>query len=29
MFTLKQGKGGGIYCLNETSACEKYPGGHW
>jgi hypothetical protein len=21
MFTLKQGRGGGIYVLNETSAC--------
>jgi hypothetical protein len=26
MFTLKKGKGGGLYFLNETSACALKPG---
>jgi hypothetical protein len=25
MFTLKQGRGGGIHFLNETSACGTFP----
>ena len=25
MFTLKKGRGGGIYVLNETSACVNIP----
>ena len=25
MFTLKKGRGGGIYFLNETSACAPCP----